>query len=145
PVPYLVKSAASLAEIEKGLGGEGGHGADLVKPGPVALEVVWKHEQDNEQKELEVHDGRDHVFFVTEGKATFKIGGELEAPHEISPGEWRAAKVKGAQTVELKKGDLVFIPHGTPHWRSSKGSTFTMLQLSFWPGGAPAAASSAKK
>jgi quercetin dioxygenase-like cupin family protein len=138
PVPYVVKTAAALAEIEKTLGGEGAHGADLVKPGPVALEVVWKREQDNEAKELESHDGKDHVFYITDGKGTFKLGGELEGAHEISPGEWRATKVKGAQAVEVKKGDLLFIPHGTPHWRTSKGAGFTMLQLSFWPGGAPA-------
>jgi mannose-6-phosphate isomerase-like protein (cupin superfamily) len=143
--PYVLKTAASLAEIEKSLGGEGAHGADIVKPGgPIAVEVVWKHEKENDQKELEVHEGRDHVFYVTDGKATFKLGGELDGAHEISPGEWRAPKSKNSQTVELKKGDLVFIPHGTPHWRSTKGSSnFTMLQISFWPGGAPAVAAAA--
>jgi quercetin dioxygenase-like cupin family protein len=137
PVPYLFKSAAALAELEKTLGGPGAHGGDLVKPGPVAVEVVWKHEQDNVQKEIEAHDGRDHVFFVTDGRATFTVGGELDGAHEISTGEWRAPQAKGAQTIEAKKGDLLFIPHGTPHSRTTKGSNFTMLQLSFWPGGAP--------
>src|SRR5438552_1470988 len=90
PVPYLLKSAASLADVEKTLAGKGAHGADLVKAeGPVAAEVVWKHEQDNVQELIESHDGRDHVFFVTDGKATFTLGGELDAPKEISPGEWR--------------------------------------------------------
>jgi quercetin dioxygenase-like cupin family protein len=137
PVPYLVKTAASLAELEKTLGGPGAHGADLVKPGPVAVEVVWKHEEENQQNGVELHDGRDHVFYVTDGKAVFTLGGTLEDPHEISPGEWRAPRSTGSQTVELKKGDLVFIPHGTVHARTTKGTRFTMLQLSFWPGGAP--------
>jgi quercetin dioxygenase-like cupin family protein len=137
PVPYVVKSAASLADLEKTLQGKGGHSAELVKPGAVALEVVWRHEEDHEGKELEVHDGKDHVFFVTEGQAALTLGGELESPREISSGEWRGARAKGSQIIEAKKGDLIFIPHGTVHGRSAKGSRFTMLQLSFWPGGAP--------
>jgi quercetin dioxygenase-like cupin family protein len=141
PVPYFVKSAASLAELEKTLGGQGAHGADLVKAvGPVAVEVVWKHEEENQQNGVESHDGRDHVFFVTDGKAQFTLGGEAIDPKEVSPGEWRAPRSKGSQTVEVKKGDLIFIPHGTVHSRTTKGSRFTMLQISFWPGGAPAPA-----
>ena len=139
PVPYFVKSAASLADVEKTLQGKGAHSGELLKPGPTALEIVWRHEEDQEQKELEVHDGKDHVFFVTEGQATFTLGGQLLAPHEISPGEWRAPQSQRSQTVEAGKGDLIFIPHGTVHGRSAKGRRFTMLQISFWPGGAPAA------
>jgi quercetin dioxygenase-like cupin family protein len=139
PVPYFVKTAASLAELEKTLAGPGAHGADLVKAvGPMAVEVVWKHEEENQQNGVESHDGRDHVFFVTDGKAVFTLGGEAIEPKEVSPGEWRAPRSKGSQVVEVKKGDLVFIPHGTVHSRTTKGSRFTMLQLSFWPGGAPA-------
>jgi mannose-6-phosphate isomerase-like protein (cupin superfamily) len=137
--PYLFKSAASLADLEKTLQGTGAHGADLVKPGPTAMEVVWKHEEENVQNGVEVHEGRDHVFFVTEGKAIFTLGGTLDGAKQVSPGEWRAPRSTGAQTVEAKKGDLIVIPHGTVHSRSTKGSKFTMLQISFWPGGAPAA------
>jgi quercetin dioxygenase-like cupin family protein len=137
--PYLVKSAASLAELEKTLEGHGGHSADLVKPGATAVEVVWRHEEDHESKDLEVHDGKDHVFFVTDGQATFTLGGELVDPREISAGEWRAPVSRKSDKIEAHKGDLIFIPHGTVHGRSAKGRRFTMLQISFWPGGAPAA------
>jgi len=138
--PVVIKSAASLAEIEKTLQGPGGHGTTLVAPTPqTALEVAWRHEENAEDGGLEVHDGRDHVFFVTEGRAVFKLGGELDAPKEISPGEWRAPRAKGTKEVVLNKGDFAFIPHGTVHGRA-KGGKFTMLLLSFWPGGAPAEA-----
>jgi mannose-6-phosphate isomerase-like protein (cupin superfamily) len=140
PLPYLVKTAASLADLEKTLAGKGSHGADLVKPGPVALEVVWRHEEDNVQPDVELHDGKDHIFFVTDGRVVFTLGGEMEQPREVSAGEWRAPRSRGARVVEIKKGDLLFIPHGTVHARSTRGTGFTMLQLSFWPGGAPGAA-----
>jgi hypothetical protein len=57
PAGYFVKTAASLAEVERTLQGKGGHGADLLKPGATAVEIVWRHEEDFEQAELEVHDG----------------------------------------------------------------------------------------
>jgi quercetin dioxygenase-like cupin family protein len=136
-VAYFVKSAASLADIEKTLEGKGAHGADLLKPGPSAVEIVWRHEEDFESPEAEVHDGKDHVFFVTDGQATFTLGGQLVEPRTPSPGEWKAARTKDSQKVEVHKGDLLFIPHGTVHGRSAKGRRFTMLQISFWPGGAP--------
>ena len=140
PMPYLIKSAGSLAEIEKTLLGPGGHAATLVAPTPqTALEVAWRHEENAEDGGLEVHDGRDHVFFITEGKAVFKLGGELDAPKEVSPGEWRSPKAKATREVVLQKGDFIFIPHGTVHGRA-KGGKFTMLLLSFWAGGAPAEA-----
>jgi mannose-6-phosphate isomerase-like protein (cupin superfamily) len=138
PAPYFVKSAASLADLEKTLAGKGAHSGDLLKPGATALEIVWRHEEDYEQAELELHDGKDHVFFVTDGQAAFTLGGELVAPREISAGEWKAKTSRNSEVVEARKGDLLFIPHGTVHGRSAKGQKFTMLQLSFWPGGAPA-------
>jgi mannose-6-phosphate isomerase-like protein (cupin superfamily) len=137
PVSYFVKTAASLAEVERTLQGKGAHGADLLKPGPTALEIVWRHEEDYEQTELELHDGKDHVIFVTEGNASLTLGGELVAPREVSPGEWKAAKSTASRTVDVAKGDLIFIPHGTVHGRSAKGRRFTMLLISFLPGGPP--------
>jgi len=136
---YFVKTAASLAEVEKTLQGKGGKGADLLKPSATAIEIVWRHEEDFEQTELELHDGKDHVFFVTEGQATLTLGGEMVAPREVSAGEWKAAKATNARTVDVGKGDLVFIPHGTVHGRSAKGRRFTMLLISFFPGGPPPA------
>ena len=137
PTSYFVKTAASLAEVEKTLQGKGGHGARyLLKPGATAVEIVWRHEEDFEQTELELHDGKDHIFFVTEGQATLTLGGELVAPREVSAGEWKAAKATNARTVDVGKGHFVLIPHGTVHGRSAKGRRFTMLIVSFFPRGA---------
>jgi quercetin dioxygenase-like cupin family protein len=137
---YFVKTAASIAELEKTLQGKGGHSTPLLAAGLGPVEMAWRHEEDLEQPELELHEGKDHVFFVTEGQATITLGGQLEAPQQISPGEWKAARSAHSQTVEVAKGDLLFIPHGTVHGRSVKGRRFTMLLLSFSPGGAPAPA-----
>jgi quercetin dioxygenase-like cupin family protein len=137
PTAYFVKTAASLADLEKTLQGKGAHGADLLKPAQTAIEIVLRHEDDYEQTELELHDGKDHIFFVTDGKATLTLGGELVAPREVSPGEWKAATATNARNIDVAKGDLVFIPHGTVHGRSAKGRRFTMMIVSFFPGGPP--------
>lgn len=59
------------------------------------------------------------------------------APREVSAGEWKAAKATNAKIVDVAKGDLIFIPHGTVHGRSVKGKRFTMMIISFFPGGPP--------
>jgi mannose-6-phosphate isomerase-like protein (cupin superfamily) len=137
---YFVKTAASIAEVEKTLQGQGGHAVQFLKPGPGPIEITVRHEEDWVQPTLELHEGKDHVFFVTEGQATITLGGELVEPQKISAGEWTAARSSHSKTVEVSKGDLLFIPHGTVHGRNVKGKRFTMLLLSFWPGGAPAPA-----
>ena len=38
PAAYFVKSAASLADVERTLHGKGAHGADLLKPGATSME-----------------------------------------------------------------------------------------------------------
>jgi quercetin dioxygenase-like cupin family protein len=55
----------------------------------------------------------------------------------VSPGEWKAVKSANSKTVDVAKGDLIFIPHGTVHGRSAKGRRFTMMIVSFFPGGPP--------
>jgi mannose-6-phosphate isomerase-like protein (cupin superfamily) len=140
PAGYFVKTAASIADVEKTLQGKGGRAAALLGPGPGPVEISWRHEEDWEQPDLELHEGKDHVFFVTEGQATITLGGQMVAPHQISPGEWKAPRSTQSQTVEVGKGDLLFIPHGTVHRRSVKGRRLTMLLVSFSPGGPPAPA-----
>ena len=138
PTSYFVKSAASLAEVEKTLQGKGGHAADLLKPGATAIQIVWRHEEDYEQTELELHDGKDHVFFVTEGQASLTLGGELVAPREVSAGEWKAAKATNAKVVDVAKGDLNSTRTATVHTAAaSRASRSPTTIISFFPGGPP--------
>jgi mannose-6-phosphate isomerase-like protein (cupin superfamily) len=57
------------------------------------------------------------------------LGGEVERPHQIGPGEWRAPGSKGNESVTLGKGDLLTVPRGIPHRRITKESV-TMLMMS---------------
>ena len=136
--PFVVMSAQSLADLERQARG-GGRTDDLHGGAGVQLRVAVVHEKDKPAAEAEVHDSSDDVYYVLEGAATLTLGGTLDAPREIEPGEWRGPRISGGRAVEIKKGDLVVVPRGTPHARSTAGKTFSMLLVKVWaePPGPP--------
>lgn len=138
-LPYVIKAAAGLAEIDKTLQGAT-KSANFVADAPVPYTVALAHEEDSALGAAEVHDAKDHIIYILEGKTTFHLGGSLDGAHEVSPGEWRGPALRDHKVVEAKKGDLVIIPRGTPHFRTSKGSKMSMLTIQvFSANQAPAA------
>jgi mannose-6-phosphate isomerase-like protein (cupin superfamily) len=64
----------------------------------------------------------------------------LENPREASTGEWRASRIVGGQTFEIKKGDLIVVPRGTPHHRvNSRGKEFSLILIKIFAEPLPAA------
>ena len=58
----------------------------------------------------------------------YEVGGKPKGGHSTRPGEWLAPESEGAASYRLKKGDMLFIPRGTPHKRSTAGTvTFTLI------------------
>jgi mannose-6-phosphate isomerase-like protein (cupin superfamily) len=135
--PFVVMPAQSLTEVEKKLqpsnkveeliGGEG-----------MELRVAVQHEKNTSAANGELHDASDDVYYVLEGTATLTLGGTLDAPREVEPGEWRGPRIIGGQNVDIKKGDLVIVPRGTPHQRSTSGQNFTMLLIKVYAEPRPA-------
>lgn len=126
--PVVVLNAQSLSDVERKLHPEnkveelfGGEG--------MQLRVAVQHEKNKAAAAGEVHDASDDVYYVLEGSATLTLGGKLEAPHEVEPGEWRAPRIGGGHNVEINKGDLIVVPRGTPHMRSTVGKDFSMLLI----------------
>ena len=66
--------------------------------------------------QVEVHDHETDIFYVTDGEATLVTGGTMVGGKTTAPGQHRGTDIKGGQTQTLKKGDIVTIPAGTPHW-----------------------------
>lgn len=56
----------------------------------------------------------DHMY-VLDGEADLVLGGTIENPKTISPGETRGDGVKGGKRFSLHPGDYVFVPTNTPH------------------------------
>jgi uncharacterized protein YjlB len=56
------------------------------------------------------------------------LGGTPKDAHSQKSGEWLAPTSDGAAIVTLKKGDMLIIPRGMPHKRSTTDSvTFTLI------------------
>jgi mannose-6-phosphate isomerase-like protein (cupin superfamily) len=121
-------NAQSLADVQKKLGAEN-KAEDLIGGAGMQLRVAIQHEKDKSGSPGEVHDASDDVYYVTEGSAELVLGGTLEAAKEVEPGEWRAPRIVGGQKIEIKKGDLIVVPRGTPHQRSTAGKDFTMILI----------------
>ncbi len=78
-------------------------------------------------KEFEWHEGRDHVMQIIDGSTVYELGGTPKNVRNIKPGEWLAPDSEGAATVNLRKGDMLVIPRGTPHRRSTAGTVTILL------------------
>lgn len=127
--PFVVRTSQSLAELDKSLS-DGNKVEDLSGGAGTQLHVAIQHDKLRENAEAELHDDSDDVYYVLEGSAELMLGGTLDAPREVSPGEWRSKKINAGTTFEIKKGDLVIVPRGTPHQRNSiRGKEFTMILI----------------
>jgi mannose-6-phosphate isomerase-like protein (cupin superfamily) len=131
PVTFQHFSAAELDEDGKALTGKGGN-KNLVDAGPgLACAVVLTTEVAKSAKEFEWHEGRDHILAILNGSTVYELGGAPVNPRLTKPGEHLAPDSTGATRVTLAKGDLLTIPRGTPHRRSTEGSvTFYLFSPS---------------
>ena len=64
----------------------------------------------------EVHELDTDIIYVLDGMATFVTGGRSVDPKLVAANEYRGSMIDGGETRELKKGDVVIVPKGTPHW-----------------------------
>jgi glc operon protein GlcG len=75
--------------------------------------------------EAEVHAKDADIIYVQEGTATFVTGGTVVEPRAIAADETRGKEIAGGETRKLKKGDVIIVPAGTPHWFKEVPSAFT--------------------
>ena len=66
--------------------------------------------------DVEVHARDTDIIYMLEGIATLVTGGTLIDGKNIEPEEIRGKDVKGGETRQISKGDVIIIPNGTPHW-----------------------------
>ncbi|MGD0294609.1 MAG: hypothetical protein ABSB30_12200 [Terracidiphilus sp.] len=90
--------------------------------------VVLTTETAKSAKEFEWHENRDHVLLILKGSTVYEVGGSPKNGRNTKPGEWLAPAAEGATTLSLKKGDMLVIPRGTLHKRSTaKSVTFFLI------------------
>jgi glc operon protein GlcG len=64
----------------------------------------------------EIHTKDADIVYVLEGTATLVTGGTAIDAKEIGPDEFRGSAISGGETYQLKKGVVVIVPAGVPHW-----------------------------
>ena len=126
--PFSIFRAQTLADLESRLKAEN-KTEDLIAGEGLQMRIAVQHSKGEPAPGGEAHDKADDIYYVVDGSATLTIGGRLDEPKEISPGEWRGPKIIGGQTVEAKKGDLIMVPRGTPHQRSTTGHDYTIILI----------------
>ena len=129
--PVVVMSAQSLDDLNRKLQ-PGNKTEELIDSAGMQLRVAVQHETNKTGAAAELHDASDDVYYVLEGGATLVLGGRLDSPREAEPGEWRSPRIIDGKTYEIKKGDLVVVPRGTPHQRSTQNKDFTMILIKIY-------------
>ena len=99
--------------------------AALAKGGPLVtaqdLTVSGSHRDKGGQ--VEVHDKETDVLYVIDGSATFITGGTMVGGKTTKAGQWLGTDIKGGETHQLTKGDVIVVPAGVPHWFKEVPST----------------------
>jgi len=129
--PFVVMSSQSLDDLQKKLHPEN-KTEELIDSAGMQLRVAVQHEKNRTGAAAELHDASDDVYYVLDGSATLTLGGKLDAPKETDPGEWRSPRIVDGKTFEIKKGDLIIVPRGTPHQRSTANKDFTMILIKIY-------------
>src|SRR5258708_7509040 len=127
--PFVVMPPQSLSDLERKLQTEN-KAEDLIGGEGMQTRVAVQHDKSRPTAAAELHDASDDVYYVLEGTATLTLGGKLDAPNEIEPGEWRSPRINGGQTFQITKGDLIVVPRGTPHQRT--GKNFSMIPIKIY-------------
>jgi mannose-6-phosphate isomerase-like protein (cupin superfamily) len=93
--------------------------------------VILTVETAKSAKEFEYHEGRDHVLYILDGATVYEVGGTPKGAHSHQARRVACAGVGGSgHATTLKKGDMLTIPRGTPHKRSTAGAAVTLLLVS---------------
>ncbi len=79
--------------------------------------------------QVEIHDRETDIFYVTDGEATFVTGGTIVGAKKTAPGQTRGTDIRGGRTMTLRKGDVVTIPAGTPHWFKAVSPSISYLTV----------------
>ena len=82
----------------------------------------------------EIHTRDTDIAYILQGSATLVTGGTAVGVKDTGPEELRGTAIEGGETRELKVGDVVVIPNGTPHWFKSVQGAVPLLRREGAPG-----------
>jgi mannose-6-phosphate isomerase-like protein (cupin superfamily) len=127
-LPFQMFTAKALDDDAKALAAKPGNN-NLVdqKPG-IPCAMVMTTEVHHSATEFEWHEGRDHIIQIIDGSTLYEVGGVPKNGHSTGkPGEWLAPSSEGSKSILMGKGDMLVLPRGTPHKRSTEDSVTLIL------------------
>ena len=78
---------------------------------------------------IEIHEKETDIFYIMDGSATIIVGGTAVEPSQTRPGQMTAKDIQGGQSYNLKKGDVLVVPAGTPHWFKQVNGSINYLTV----------------
>jgi mannose-6-phosphate isomerase-like protein (cupin superfamily) len=78
---------------------------------------------------IEIHEKETDIFYVIDGSATIIVGGTAVESRQTRPGQLTAKDIQGGESHDLKKGDVLVIPAGTPHWFKQVNGSISYLTV----------------
>ena len=69
--------------------------------------------------QVEVHERTTDILYIVEGEAVYVTGGKMINGKQTKNGEWLGESIEGGTEHHLKKGDVIIVPAGQPHWFKS--------------------------
>jgi glc operon protein GlcG len=72
----------------------------------------------------EIHTKDADIVYVLDGTATLVTGGTAVNAKVTEPDELRGTEIAGGETRQLRKGDVMIVPAGVPHWFKEVSNPF---------------------
>jgi mannose-6-phosphate isomerase-like protein (cupin superfamily) len=124
--PFKLWSAKDLDADRAALDAKPGDNR-LYESKAIPEQIILTTEKRKSAAEFEWHEGRDHLLYVLDGSTVYEIGGTPTGTKVMGPGEWHATGSTGSKSMVLGKGDMLLIPRGTLHKRSTEDSVTFLL------------------
>jgi len=109
-----------------------GHDADVALVDEDDWRIILNARANVGETRPEAHrDWHDASLYLT-GANAIAVGDRLEGAQEKEPGngEWRAGTIVNERTIQLKPGDLLFVPAGVPHQNHLEPKTaFAVMKI----------------
>ena len=78
----------------------------------------------------ELHVKETDTFYVVDGEATIVTGGTIIGRHEVRADQIGGSGIEGGKTFHVKKGDVMTIEAGVPHWfKETSGISYYVVKV----------------
>jgi mannose-6-phosphate isomerase-like protein (cupin superfamily) len=130
PLPAVYKSAAELmATLAKNVQARPDQAtAPIVNEDHYRINIVRRGTAGTAMAHASGQAKGSEVHYIIDGAATVVTGGVLVRPSANGAG---GVTIEGGEIRRVAKGDVIFIPAGTPHWYKNVEGSVTYLEVRF--------------